>query len=338
MNSLIRKFFLTAVLPAGLLMALVVVPAAAQSRAIKGKVTDEKGQPVQDAQITIQGIDIYRNITAKTNKKGEYFYLLGLQSGLYRIVVRKAGYQPQYKENVKPEMGEQVEVDFQLVPGQDYKLPFEMTDEEKEQYKKQLAQQEKRKQFSAEVKEHFDAGVQLAGEEKYAEAADEFNKAIEKDPNQPGILSRLGDAYLKLGKNDEALAAYEKAVAMDPADPGLYTNMGVALSKLGKVTEAQEAFKKAATTSPGAAAQSYYNLGVTLFNTHHVEEAVDAFKKSIAADPNYAEAYYQLGMCLSEKQETIPAAVEALEKYIRIGQKPDQVEVAKQIVAALKGK
>ncbi len=335
MNFLIRKSFLTVILSAGLLLALAA-PAAAQNRAVRGKVTDDKGQPVADVQIQIMGLDTYRNLTTKTNKKGEFFYLLGLQKVNYRVVARKAGFQPQYKENISPEMGEEVTVDFQLIPGQDQKLPFEMTDAEREQYQKQASQSEERQKFSAEIKAHFDLGVQLFNGEKYAEAIEEFNKAFEKAPNQPAIISRIADSYMKLGKNEEALASYEKALALNPADTNLYTNIGVVLSKMGKVKESQEAFKKAAEMNPASAAQNYYNLGVTLFNGNNVAEAVDAFRKAVAADPNFAEAYYQLGMCLSSNQAEIPAAIEAFQKYIQIGQKPENVEVAKQIISALK--
>jgi tetratricopeptide (TPR) repeat protein len=334
MNISIRKFSLPLLLSFGLLL-ISSIPAVAQTRAVAGKVTDEKGQPVADAQISIQGMDQYRTVSAKTNKKGEYMCLLGSQSGTYRVVVRKAGYEPQFKENVQPQMGEQAQVDFQLTPGQDHKLPFEMTAAEKEQMRQQAAQAEKRKEFSAEVKAHFDSGVQMSEQGKYAEAVDEFNKALEKDPKQPGILSRMADAYAKQGKNEDALAAYQKAIDLNPTDPELLQGMGVVLNKLGKTAESQEAFKKAATLNPNASAPSLYNLGVSLFNNGNVDGAVDAFKQAIAADPNFAEAYFQLGVCLSAKPETIPAAVEAMKKYIQIGKKPDQVEVAKQMVQAM---
>ncbi len=333
-----RKVFLPTLLSFALLLALSLPAAAQQSRAVKGKVTDEKGQPVVDAQITIQDSESNRNFVTKTNKKGEFLYLLGLQLGVYRVVVRKQGYQPQYKENIRPELGQQFEVNFQLAPGQDQKLPFEMTDAEREQFRQQTAQSEKRRQFSAEVKAHFDLAVQLSEQGKQAEAVDEFNKAIEKDPKQPGILARLGDTYMKMQKYDDALATYQKAAALGAADPVIYTNMGVVLSKLGKVAESQEAFKKAAAMSPGSAAQNYYNLGVTMFNSGNQAQAVDAFKQAIAADPNYADSYFQLGICLSGKPETAAAAIEAFQKYVQIGQKPDQVEVAKQMIVALKAK
>jgi Tfp pilus assembly protein PilF len=327
-------FIAPALLFIGLLLTSVM-PAVAQNRILLGKVTDEKGQPVADAQISIQGVESVQNLSTKTDKKGEYKYLLG-SPGAYRVIVRKAGYQPQYKET-RPALGEETKVDFQLAPGQDMKLPFEMTDAEKEQARQTASQAEKRRQFSAEVKTHFDLGVKMGEQGKYAEAVDEFGKALEKDPKQPGILARQAEAYTKLGKNEEALATYEKAIAINPNDAESLTNMGVVLNKLGKVAESQEAFKKAAAI-PGASAQSIYNLGATLFNAQQTDEATEAFKKAIALDPSFAEAYFQLGMCLSAKPETMPAAIEAFKKYISIGKKADQIELAKQMIQAMGGK
>lgn len=337
MSISIRKAFLPTAISLALLLTLAS-PTAAQTRSIKGKVKDEKGQPIADAQITIQGTDIVRNLQTKTNKNGEYMYILGLQTGVYRVIARKAGYQPQYKVNISPQAQEVAEVDFTLVPGEDYKLPFEMTDAEKKSLQKQAEQPEKKGQLSPEVKARFENGVKLSDQGMYAEAIEEFNKALEKVPDQAVVIARIGEANLKLGKNEEALANYKRAIELDPNDPNLYTNMGVALSKMHKTAESKEAFKKAASMNPASAAQNYCNLGITLVNSGNSEEAAAAFKEAIAADPNYAEAYYHLGMALSAKQDTIPAAIEALKKYIQIGQKPDQVEIAKQVIAALGGK
>ena len=146
MSMTTRKLFVSMALSVALLLTMVV-PAAAQSRAIRGKVTDEDGKPIADVQILINGQDFYRELKTKTNKKGEYIYMLGIQSGTYRVIARKEGYQPEYKDNVRPALGEQTEVDFQLTAGKDYKLPFEMTPEEIENYKKQLEAQKKREKF-----------------------------------------------------------------------------------------------------------------------------------------------------------------------------------------------
>lgn len=316
------------------LILLMGMPALAQNRIIKGKVTNDQGQPVQGAEIKIQGLDVKREYTTKTDKKGEYFYM-GIPYGQYRVVVRAQGFQPDYLKGIQPSISEERVVDFTLKPGQDHKLDFELSPQEIERLKQEQAKAEKQKQSSAEVKAAFDAGLALAQQGKHAEAIEEYKKALEKDPDQPYIQANMADALAKVNKNDEALAAYQKAIALKPDDSAMYTNMGVLLGKMGKTAESQEAFKKAASISPAAAGQNFYNLGATLVNSGRSAEAADAFKQAIAADPNFAEAYYQLGICLSGNPATIPDAIKSLQKYIEIGQKADQVEVAKQLISAL---
>lgn len=313
---------------------LMGMPLLAQNRIIKGKVTNDKGEAVQGAEIKIQGTDVKREYSVKTDKKGEYFYM-GIPYGQYRVIVRAKDYQPDFVQGVAPSISEERVIDFVLKPGPDRKLPFEMSNAEREQLKQDVEKAQKQKQSSAEVKSTFDAGLLLAQQGKFAEAIDEYKKALEKDPEQPYILANMADALSKMNKNDEALAAYQKAISIKNDDGAMYTNMGVLLGKMGKTAESQEAFKKAAAVNPGAAGQNFYNLGATLVNSGHAAEAADAFRQAIQADPNFAEAYYQLGICLSGNQTTIPEAIKSLQKYIEIGQKADQVEVAKQLISAL---
>jgi Tfp pilus assembly protein PilF len=315
----------------GLLGAL---PAIAQNRIIRGKVTNDKGEPVVGATVAIQGIDVKREYNTKTDKKGEYFYM-GIPAGEYRVVIRAQGYQPNFVQGVRPNISKESDVDLTLTPGQDQKLPFELTPEERAKLEKEVEKAQKMKELSGAVKASFDAGLKFAQEGKHAEAIVEYKKALELDPDQPYVQANLADAYGKTDQNELALEAYQKAIALKPDDPAIYTNMGVLLGKMNKTAESQEAFKKAASMSPGSAAQNFYNLGATLVNGGKVAEAAEAFKQAIAADANFAEAYYQLGICLSGNPATMSDAVKALKKYIEIGQKPDQVEVAKQLIAAL---
>ena len=312
----------------------VTLPSMAQTRIIQGKVTDNQDRPVAGASILIQPLDSTdRKYETRTDKKGQYVRM-GIPGGEYRVVARAKGFSPAYKQPVNPQVFEPAVVDIQLTPGdENVKLPFEMSAQEIEQAQKNLEKVEKRKQSSAEIQTFFDAGLKLAAQGKYQDAIEQFQKALEKDPEQANIMGNMADSYSKLGKNDEALEIYQKAIAVSPTSAPLYNNMGTLLSKMGKSAESQEAFKKAAELDPSA--RNYYNIGATLVNSGKSQEAIEFFKKAIAADPNYDEAYYQLGTCLSGSTETMPDAIKALEKYVQIGKKPDQVEVAKQIIAAL---
>jgi tetratricopeptide (TPR) repeat protein len=312
------------------------VPVMAQNRIIQGKVVDDKDQPVVGASVTIQATDSKsRSYTTKTDKKGSYIYM-GFPAGEYRVVVRASGFEPGLWPSVRPQSSAPSICDIRLTPGQDHKLPFELSAQELEQIKKEMEKAEKRKQSSAEVQALFDAGLQLAQQEKYADAIEQYKKALEKDPEQANILGNMADCYSKIDKNQEALELYQKAVAIKPDDAALFTNLGVILSKLGKNTESQEAFKKAAALNPASSAQNFYNIGATLVNNGKSAEAAESFKQAIAADPNFAEAYYQLGLCLSGSPSSSNDAIQALQKYIQIGKKSDQVDVAKQLIEALK--
>lgn len=337
MHKWMRK---TIILSASLmLVALLAIPALAQNRVIRGKVQDESGQPVVGAEVKILGIDVKREYKVNTEKKGDYFYM-GLPTGVYRVVVRAKSFAPDYKEGIRPALGGESVVDFVLKPGDPtMKLPYEMSAQEIEKLKEDYKKAEKAKQASGEVKQAFDAGLKLAAEGKYEDAIVEYKKALEKDPEQAYIQANLADALAKLNKNEDALAAYQKALALKPDDAALYTNCGVLLGKMGKMPESQEMFKKAASLNPGAAAQNFYNLGATLVNSGDAEGAAAAFRQSIAADANYAEAYFQLGLCLSGNQNAIPEAIKSLQQYTKMGTaKPDQIEVAKQLIQALQAK
>jgi tetratricopeptide (TPR) repeat protein len=337
MKVTILKSVISVALTAGLLMVFSI-PANAQNRAIRGKITDENNQPVEGATVRIEGTDIVRNFNLKTNRRGEYMQLLGTQPGTYRVVVRKEGFQPAYKENVRPELGEEVTSDLQLKEGSDYKLPFEMTDSDRAEYQKRLEDQKKRQKFSAEVKARFDQGVTLFDAGQYAEALAEFDAALTVDPKQPGILARAGDCYLRLNRNEEALDAYDKAIELDPGDASLFAQKGVVLGRLGKAAESQEMFQKSAELDPRGAGQNFYNLGVTFYNSGEMDKAAEAFKQSVTSDTNFAESYYMLGISLANDEAMFPAAVEAFKKYIEIGKKADQVQIAKEMIPALGGK
>ncbi len=337
MRRLIRKSFLKTTLLSGCLLAFAVT-AEAQIRSIKGKVTDDKDQPIAGATVKFQGQDVFREMTAKTDKKGEYTYLLGIQGGLFRIIVRAPGFQPAYKENIRPEVGEAKEENFKLLPGEDYKLPSEMTEAEKEDLRKRGAEQEKRKQMTEAIKSNLTAAQQLIAAGKHAEAIVELNKALERLPEEPILHAAVGDAYARLGKNEESLASYQKAVQFDAKNADYLANMGVVLNAMGKTAEAQEAFKQAAAVNPGAAAKNFYNLGVTLINSGQTKGAIEAFNKSIEADAAYAESYYQLGIALSGSPDTFPAAIDNLKKYKTSGKgKPENLAVVDDLIKALGG-
>jgi Tfp pilus assembly protein PilF len=335
MNKRLCKAAVLAIFVIGLSLALSL-SAYSQTRQISGKVTNEKGEPIVNAQILIQRGESKQEVRVKTNKKGEYTCLV-TGPGPYAIGVHMAGYTPGYKEQVRPEIGGNNVNNFTLKEGQDTKLPMEMTDAEFAAAREKQEKADKQAPKIAEVQALINEAGALEKEGKYAEAGEKYKQALVIDNSQAAVHALLAEALMKQGKLDDALTEYNTAITLKPSDAALLTNKGVLLSRMGKTAESQEAFKAAAQANPSEGGKAYYNLGVTLINAGQVDQAVSAFKQAIAADPNYAESYYQLGLSLSAKPDTIPEAIQMLKKYVSMGTSasPENAEVAKQLISSL---
>ena len=95
----------------------------AQIRTIRGEVKDSSGSGIKDAQVEIQRTDVARSYKTKTDKGGKYVYT-GLPGGIFRIIVRKEGFAPDYIDKIQLRLGDETSYDFALKPGQwDAKLP-----------------------------------------------------------------------------------------------------------------------------------------------------------------------------------------------------------------------
>jgi tetratricopeptide (TPR) repeat protein len=113
-----------------------------------------------------------------------------------------------------------------------------------------------------------------------------------------------GNAQLKSGKPEQALAEYDKAAKTLPAEPGVHFDRGAALYALSRFDEATQEFLRATeakTTSLKAAA--FYNLGNTFFKTDKFADAIAAYRRSLLLDPNDIKAKWNLELALKKKKD-----------------------------------
>ncbi len=57
----------------------------------------------------------------------------------------------------------------------------------------------------------------------YSKAADYFKQAVQTDPNDWQSYGGLGNAYMKMNDNSDALAAYQKSLQINPNNSTLQT-------------------------------------------------------------------------------------------------------------------
>ena len=94
-------------------------------------------------------------------------------------------------------------------------------------------------------------GLASTGEGKFGQAAEHFARALQVDPENPGLHYSLGIAFGRMGMDAEALAELEKAVALDPSFFDARADLGVAYARLGRMAEAAAQWRQALALRPG---------------------------------------------------------------------------------------
>jgi tetratricopeptide (TPR) repeat protein len=113
-----------------------------------------------------------------------------------------------------------------------------------------------------------------------------------------------GNAALKAGKADDALAHYDKAVAKLPADAGAHFDRGAALYALSRFEEAGQEFLRA-SQAPDVRlkADAFLNLGNAFFKKEKFKEAVEAYKRTLALRSGDQTAKWNLELALAKQKE-----------------------------------
>jgi tetratricopeptide (TPR) repeat protein len=295
-----------------LAVALVFSAPAFAQGIVKGKVVDEKGQPVTDAKVTIAGPA--RNAETKTNNKGE-FVQVGLQSGRYTVTVSKDKV-GQAAQQVNVTQGTPAEANFTLTPTSG------MSPEQKA------------------VQEAAASAIDALRAGRDDEAITKLNDVVTKLPTCSDCYYNLGIAYTHKQQWTEAETALKKSIELKPTNPDPYNGLANVYNAQKKFDEAlamnQKATELAGSTAGagGGSAEAIYNQGVVLFNAGKYAEAKAQFESATKADANNANAFYQLGMTnLNHGQ--IPEAVSALETFLKLAPSDPKAAQVQQSLPAL---
>ncbi len=302
-------------------IVFVAAPASAQTGAVKGKVVDGQGGPIDGAKIVIQSADsAARKYETKSNKKGEFFQI-GLAPGNYKVSAEKDKLFQSF--DVRVRLGDPMNVNFVLVAGAGAANPEEATKK------------------AAALRASFDEAVALSQAGKSEEAVAKFNEIAVSAPTCATCFANIGAIHLKSSKYDDAEVAYKKALEVDP-------NLIAAKTGLMNVYNAQRKFdlaeKMAAEVAQasgggeggGGNPDALYNQGVVQWNANKFQEAQAAFEGAIKADPTHAESHFMLGKVFINLGKLAEAAAE-FETYLKLAPDGPNAKEAQTNFDALKG-
>jgi tetratricopeptide (TPR) repeat protein len=320
--------FANKILPFLIMAMLFAIPSFAQTGMIEGKVLDKEGKPIQNADITIDRIDLAGQFKVKSDKNG--LFRASVPTASYKVTVTVNGAVVDFINGLRVSTGEAAKADFDAreAANRSRAADENLSPEEK-------AKRDADKQKNDAVKAAFDAGVAALAAKNYNEAVTQFQTAATADPSKDIIWGNLGMALSGAKKYDDAANAYKKAIELKPQG-SYYNNLGLAYGNANKMEDAVAAMQKSAELEPTGAAQAYFNLGALMTNKGKTKEAAEAFKKATEFDPNNADAYYQLGISLMAAPATMKESIPMFEKVISIDPKGPNADVAKQMIDAVK--
>lgn len=309
-----------------LALAVLLLPAAALAQSVvRGTVVDSTGKPVVGAEILFEAEGSTRKMTGKTDNKGE-FLQVGLQSGAYKVTASKDGLSHSLPAQIR--QGPNQPMAFRLAPSAPTIAGGApgMTDAEK--------------QAALAVQKLATEAVALRNSGQADAAIAKFNEIVAKVPTCIDCYVSLGQIYREQKKDAEAITAFQKVVELKPDHGSIW-------SELATIYNSQKKFDLAATASANAAkylgaaggaagAEAQFNQGVIAFNAGKFQEARASFEAATKSDPTMGMAFYQLGMTALNLGD-IPAAVGALEQYLKVDPNGSKAGEVKSSLPALQG-
>jgi tetratricopeptide (TPR) repeat protein len=185
------------------------------------------------------------------------------------------------------------------------------------------------KEFPNSSKLWFALGVAHFKNQKHADAAVAFARAVELEPKFAAAHAYLGIVYDETGRYAEAIESYKRAVsADDKLAAAHYLLADALLRQQSPDTAAAESHLMRAIALEPSFAPARLALARLYIRLERFNEAATQLETVAAADPNQAEAQYQLGRVYMRLKRTEDAqkAVAAFKRLSENEQKRAQTE------------
>jgi len=333
--AMIRRFTALSVM-AGLCMVALIVsstPAYAQLGSLSGKVVDESGKPVPDADVELvfsAGMDLH--YTVKTNKNGDWIRAgLNAVGGRWTITAKKGDLIGTLSNIAVALGGTQAVADIVLRPGRGGAASSGGAAGAPAGSPESAKKAAETKKLLDEVNAALTANNVDLAIAKLTEATTKVDKCV-------SCYVRLGDVYTKKTDFTKAEEAYKQAITMDEKSADAYEGLAVLYNTTAKFDDAAAASAKASDlrgATGGGDATSAYNSGVIFWNQGKIPEAKAQFQKAVQMKPDMAEAQYYFGMCLVNEGK-VAEAKSALEAYLKLAPTGPNAPTAKAILDSMK--
>ena len=155
-------------------------------------------------------------------------------------------------------------------------------------------------------------GNQALVAERPGDAANEFRRGLEVDPDHLELRLNLGLAQIRDARPADALETFQEAANRHPEEARAHHDLGNALRAAGRVPEAAESLRRATDLQPDYAS-AWFNLGNVLSGLEHWDEAEEALRRHQQLAPDDSRSAYLLAMAQNGRGNSTAAATQLRE-------------------------
>jgi superkiller protein 3 len=168
---------------------------------------------------------------------------------------------------------------------------------------------------------HYQRGLQLEKEQKLAEAAIEFEQAIQVNPEFSDAYYHLGLSYLSCGRPQDAIRAWMQLSQLEPENAKVLLAAGQVYDGLKYFDDALTLYVRAASLEPQNAS-IYFNIGSIYSKQGHYQQATDSLTRALALDPSMDKARLLLSS-VYESTGNLQEAIQVVRKGLELA--PDDI-------------
>ena len=171
--------------------------------------------------------------------------------------------------------------------------------------------------------------------ERYEEAIENYNLALEIEPDNEEFWNNKGYAFFMIGLYDEAIESYDRAIQINPRYKAAWYNKGYTLHGIGRLEEAVKCYRMAVRYDEYDEVL-WNNLGNALYNLGKYDESIPYFVRAIEVNPNYDIAWNNIGNAL-DRMGRHSESIEYHDRALAINKKFDYALYAKGYAMARAG-
>lgn len=165
----------------------------------------------------------------------------------------------------------------------------------------------------------------------YSDAAASFALELQRNPEQPAVVSSRAIALGKAGMLEEALEAHDAWAAIEPQSNLPLVSKGAFLAEAGRFEEAGAILDKLPQPDGATVAAASLAYGTTLYEKERFAEAAPLLSRALANDPSSARAQGLLVACHARLGDLDRVSAE-LTAYLALGPSEDEAAQVGEVI------